>query len=70
MSTKKRTYSEIEHIVIIANFKGSDKLYQFHVKCEDAAYVIDLMAQLGCVMTEKPLEMMEFVRRSELEVTP
>lgn len=70
MSINDRTYSDIEHVVIVAKFKDSDKLYQFLVKHKDTAYVIDLMAQLKCIMTEKPLELIEIVKPSETEAQP
>jgi hypothetical protein len=71
MSTKERTYSDIEQVVIVAKFKDSDELYQFHVKHEDTAYVIGLMVQLKCPATETPLKLLKFVRPSEaMEAKP
>ena len=70
MSDKERTYSDIEQVVIVAKFKDSDKLYQFHVKHEDTAYVIGLMVQLGCPASEKPIESLKFVKPDDKEVKP
>ena len=65
MTDKQRTYADIEQVVIVAKFKDSDELYQFHVKREDTGYVIGLMIQLKCPATEKPLEGLKFVKPYE-----
>jgi hypothetical protein len=63
----ERTYSDIEQVVIVAKFKDSDDLYQFHVKHEDTDYVIGLLVQLKCPATDKPLRLLKFVKPEELQ---